>query len=86
MQHGPGNLQRELSGHSPARRAIDSGLPRMLEMISRNIALEPELIDDLLDLSRLVQGELPLQPDLVDARPRPRHPGKWWRAMHGRNN
>ena len=59
-------LQREFSEHSPARRATDSTLPRMLEMISRNIALETKLIDDLLDLSRLVQGKLQLQTGLVD--------------------
>ena len=59
-------LQRELGGPSSGRRAIDARLPRMLEMISRNIALETKLIDDLLDLSRLVQGKLQLQPDLVD--------------------
>jgi hypothetical protein len=61
-----GALQRELGGHAPARRAIDSRLPRMLEMISRNIALETKLIDDLLDLSRLAQGKLQLQPGVVD--------------------
>jgi len=55
-------LQREYSRHSPARRAVDARLRRMLEMISRNIALETKLIDDLLDLSRLAQGKLQLQP------------------------
>lgn len=45
---------------------MDSRLLRMLEMISRNIALETKLIDDLLDLSRLVQGKLQLQPVVVD--------------------
>jgi signal transduction histidine kinase/ActR/RegA family two-component response regulator len=59
-------LQRELNGPSSGRRAVDARLPRMLEMISRNIALETKLIDDLLDLSRLVQGKLQLQPAVVD--------------------
>ena len=59
-------LQREYAGHPSARRAIDGRLPRMLDMISRNIALETKLIDDLLDLSRLTQGKLQLQPDVVD--------------------
>ena len=59
-------LQREFSGASRGRRAIDSRLPRMLDMISRNIGLETKLIDDLLDLSRMVQGKLHLQRSLVD--------------------
>ena len=65
-------LQQEFSGRSPARRAIDSRLPRMLEMIGRNIALETKLIDDLLDLSRLAQGKLQLQPEVVDMHARVR--------------
>jgi len=59
-------LQREFSDPTPRRRAIDQRLPRMLEMVRRNITLETKLIDDLLDLSRLVQGKLQLQPDVVD--------------------
>lgn len=59
-------LQRELSAASPRRRAIDGRLPRILDMISRNIALETKLIDDLLDLSRLIQGKLHLQRETVD--------------------
>ena len=59
-------LQREFSEHSPARRAIDARLPRMFDMISRNIALETKLIDDLLDLSRLVQGKLQINARVVD--------------------
>ena len=65
-------LQREYSRHSPARRTVDARLPRMLEMISRNIALETKLIDDLLDLSRLAQGKLQLQPAVVDMHARVR--------------
>jgi signal transduction histidine kinase/ActR/RegA family two-component response regulator len=37
-----------------------------LEMISRNVTLEAKLIDDLLDLSRVVQGKLELQKAIVD--------------------
>ena len=65
-------LQREFSGALRGRRAIDSRLPRMLDMISRNIGLETKLIDDLLDLSRMVQGKLHLQRDLVDMHARVR--------------
>ena len=39
---------------------------RTLEMIGRNAALEAKLIDDLLDLSRIVQGKLQLQKATVD--------------------
>lgn len=59
-------LQREFNGASKGRRAIDSRLPRLLDMIRRNVAVETKLIDDLLDLSRMVQGKLHLQRDLVD--------------------
>lgn len=59
-------LQREVDREGPVRRTIDARLPRLLEMIRRNIALETKLIDDLLDLSRLVQGKLQLQPVIVD--------------------
>jgi signal transduction histidine kinase/ActR/RegA family two-component response regulator len=65
-------LQREFGGAAPGRRAIDARLPRMLDMISRNIAVETKLIDDLLDLSRMVQGKLHLQRDLVDMHARVR--------------
>lgn len=59
-------LQREIAAPSPNRRSIDQRLSRMFDMISRNIALETKLIDDLLDLNRLVQGKLQLQPRRVD--------------------
>jgi signal transduction histidine kinase/CheY-like chemotaxis protein len=39
-----------------------------LEVIRRNIALEARLIDDILDLTRIVQGKLRLQPQPVDLR------------------
>ncbi len=37
-----------------------------LEMISRNIALEARLIDDLLDLTRITHGKLALRPERCD--------------------
>lgn len=38
-----------------------------ITMIERNIALEARLIDDLLDLTRIAKGKLPLRPQLCDA-------------------
>ena len=38
-----------------------------LSMMERNIALEARLIDDLLDVTRITQGKLPLRPQLCDA-------------------
>ncbi len=38
-----------------------------LGMMERNIALEARLIDDLLDLTRITRGKLPLRPQLCDA-------------------
>jgi signal transduction histidine kinase/ActR/RegA family two-component response regulator len=63
-------LQREFGPGSPRRRESDGRLARVIEMISRNIALETKLIDDLLDLSRLVRGKLQLQQDLVNVHER----------------
>jgi PAS domain S-box-containing protein len=40
-----------------------------LEMIRRNVELEARLIDDLLDVTRIIQGKLALRPRLVDAHP-----------------
>lgn len=39
-----------------------------IAMIHRNVVLEARLIDDLLDLTRITQGKLALQPTLVDPR------------------
>ncbi len=44
----------------------DPALLPDLEMIRRNIELEARLIDDLLDLSRIVRGRLRLDPEVVD--------------------
>jgi PAS domain S-box-containing protein len=44
----------------------DPALLPALEMIRRNIELEARLIDDLLDLSRIVRGRLRLDPEVVD--------------------
>ena len=46
--------------------AADSELQRTLEMIRRNVALETKLIDDLLDVNRVVQGKLQLQKGIVN--------------------
>ena len=44
----------------------EPGLRSALEMIRRNIELESRLIDDLLDLSRIVRGRLRLDLEVVD--------------------
>lgn len=38
-----------------------------LGMMERNISLEARLIDDMLDLTRIAKGKLPLRPQLCDA-------------------
>lgn len=38
-----------------------------LAMMERNIGLEARLIDDLLDITRIAKGKLPLRPQLCDA-------------------
>jgi signal transduction histidine kinase/ActR/RegA family two-component response regulator len=40
---------------------------QQLGMMERNISLEARLIDDLLDLTRIAKGKLPLRPQLCDA-------------------
>ena len=43
-------------------------LARPLDVIRRNVELEARLIDDLLDLTRIVRGKLELHPEVTDAR------------------
>jgi PAS domain S-box-containing protein len=49
----------------------DPNLPEemrpLIEIVRRNVELEARLIDDLLDLNRIIRGKLPLDLDLVDA-------------------
>ncbi len=45
---------------------VDPALLPELEMIRRNVELESRLIDDLLDLSRIVRGRLRLELEVVD--------------------
>ena len=43
-------------------------VPRALEVIERNARLQAQLIDDLLDVSRIVSGKLRLDPRPIDVR------------------
>ena len=45
-------------------------------MMRRNVELEARLIDDLLDLTRISQGKLPLHPQPLDVHAVMRH--RWW--------
>jgi signal transduction histidine kinase/PAS domain-containing protein len=45
---------------------VSPDIRAQLEVIKRNIQLETRLIDDILDLTRIVQGKLRLQPQPVD--------------------
>ena len=60
------SLQHAIAAAGPKRRSLDTTLPRALDMIRRNIALETKLIDDLLDINRVVRGKLQLQTTTVD--------------------
>ncbi len=46
---------------------LPAGTRADFEMIRRNVELEARLIDDLLDLTRIVRGKLPLERHLIDA-------------------
>ncbi len=46
---------------------LPSDVREQLAMMERNIALEARLIDDLLDLTMIVRGKLPLRPEQCDA-------------------
>jgi PAS domain S-box-containing protein len=47
--------------------AVPPVLRRPLDVIRRNVELEARLIDDLLDLTRIVRGKLELHPEVTDA-------------------
>jgi signal transduction histidine kinase/ActR/RegA family two-component response regulator len=44
-----------------ARTDLPAGAPRLVEMIARNAAIEARLIDDLLDVSRILRNKLHLE-------------------------
>ncbi len=46
--------------------ATPAELRPVLEMTRRNVEIEARLIDDLLDLNRIIQGKLPLHREVVD--------------------
>jgi two-component system CheB/CheR fusion protein len=50
-----------------SRSPIPHDLEPTLEMIRRNVLLETRLIDDLLDMTRIVQGKMSVVPETVDA-------------------
>jgi hypothetical protein len=47
--------------------ALSSPVQSSVEMIRRNVELEASLIDDLLDITRIARGNLPLNLEAVDA-------------------
>jgi PAS domain S-box-containing protein len=50
-------------------KEIPAKIHQELEMIRRNIEVEARLIDDLLDINRIVRGKLDLHRQVVDVRP-----------------
>ena len=50
-----------------SRAEVPGALRSTLEMIRRNVLLETRLIDDLLDMTRIVQGRMSIMPEIVDA-------------------
>lgn len=50
------------------RPQVPEELRRDLEMVKRNIDLEARLIDDLLDLTRIIKGKMEMRDDEVDVR------------------
>jgi PAS domain S-box-containing protein len=50
-----------------ADAALPEPVRRDLSLLRRNVELEARLIDDLLDLTRIVRGKVELKPDVVDA-------------------
>jgi signal transduction histidine kinase/CheY-like chemotaxis protein len=56
-----------------ARGAVPEQLRSDIDLIRRNIEMEARLIDDLLDLTRISRGKLPLHMETVDAHELLRH-------------
>jgi signal transduction histidine kinase len=50
------------------RKVDQAGLDRALEIIERNARIQIHLIDDLLDVSKILKGKLTLKSELVDLR------------------
>lgn len=48
---------------------LPSAIRDVLTMVHRNVSLEVRLIDDLLDMTRVTQGKITLQPAVVDSAP-----------------
>jgi two-component system CheB/CheR fusion protein len=46
---------------------LPDSLRPLIEIVRRNVELEARLIDDLLDLNRIIRGKLPLNTETVDA-------------------
>jgi PAS domain S-box-containing protein len=49
------------------RHQLSEPLGSTMDMIRRNVLLETRLIDDLLDMTRIVQGRMSIVPDVMDA-------------------
>lgn len=52
---------------------LPDSVRREIAMVRRNVELESKLIDDLLDVSRIATGKLPLHPEPVDMNEAMRH-------------
>jgi two-component system CheB/CheR fusion protein len=50
-----------------SRRDVPAPLVTTLDMVRRNVLLETRLIDDLLDMTRIVQGRMSILPEVIDA-------------------
>jgi signal transduction histidine kinase len=48
------------------RKDLPADVPLDLQVMRRNLELEARLIDDLLDLTRIVKGNIPLQSKVID--------------------
>jgi PAS domain S-box-containing protein len=47
----------------------EAGVPRALETIERNARVQAQLIEDILDVSRIVSGKMRVAPERLDLRP-----------------